>query len=282
MAHISERLRLAHRLHGGVSLLVVLVLLGLRLGHVIDTRTAVVAFLAIELPLLAVFLVLTTIRFRRAARGAAPGELLDRWGAEEPLIRPMISELRAFQALGLAILRRKRVAANAVSFGYTRGSSTFPLVLIGLSVAELVLVHFLIPWPWLQVVLLVFTVWGVLFVLGFLSARAVHPHFIAEQELHLRWGHDTVLTTPLDNVATAILQANHAHTQPSITEDHLFLTQFQSTNVRLVFNEPVAANAPVSRKLRPEDFRPTEVSLFVDDPESFVAALQPGVSGACS
>lgn len=270
----TERLRLVHRLHGGLSLLVALTLLTLRLGGLITTRTAVIAFLSIELPLLALFVVLTVIRFRRATLGAGRGEILDRWGREEPLIRPALTELRAFHSLGLAARRRKVLGPGAVPFGYSRGSSTFPLVLVGLSVGELVIVHVLVPWPWLRLALALLTVWGVLFILGFLASRRVHPHFIAQDRLHLRWGHETVLATPLDNIASAVPHANHAHTQPAVAEDRLVLTQFQSTNVRLRFTEPVPAAAPVARKQRPEGFRAAEVELFVDDPEAFLAAVR--------
>lgn len=273
MSTSTERLRLAHRLHGAASLFVVIALLALRLGGAITTRTTVTAFLAIEFPLLAIFLALTIVRFRRVALGAPHGEILNRLAQEEPLIRPALTELRAFHSLGLAALRRQQVRPGAIPFGYTRGSATIPLVLIGLSVAELVIVHFMVPWPWLRLVLLLLTVWGVLFVLGFLAIRRVHPHVVDGNELRLRWGHETVLATPLKNIASAALQVNHAHTQPAIADERLILTQFQSTNVRLRFADPVVAHAPVSRRLRPDGFRTTEVDLFVDDPAAFVAAM---------
>lgn len=152
---------------------------------------------------------------------------------------------------------------------------TFPAVMIVLSLAELAIVHMLVPWAWLRLAMLVLTVWGVLFLLGYFASRIVHPHFITDEVLHLRWGLQTVLTTPLTNVATVARHINHAHTQPGIDGDRLILTQFQSTNVLIPFTDPVAASAPVPRKHLPADFYAAEVQLYVDDPDALLRALRP-------
>lgn len=224
-----------------------------------------------------VFVVLTLLRLRGAARTPAGDgrSLLDCVLAEEPLLRPAVSELRYYHSLVLAVAGKRRVPAGATPFGYTKGTRGIPIAIGAVSLVELVLVHLLVPWPWLRIVLLILSIWGVLFVAGFFASRVVHPHIVTADSLHLRWGHATVLTTSLANVSSVARRTNHAHTQPHVDGDRLILTQFQSTNVVLRFAQPVATDAPVSKKHRPVDVRVTEVQLFVDDPEAFLHAVTP-------
>src|SRR5690606_30118647 len=126
----------------------------LRLAGVLGTGQTVALFLVVEVPLLLLFVMLSVLRFKRTAR-ATGAALLDRLEAEEPLLRPVVSELRAFQSLGLLLVGKRRVPTGARPFGYTKGTMTFPAVMIALSLTELVIVHILVPWPWLRIVLLV-------------------------------------------------------------------------------------------------------------------------------
>jgi hypothetical protein len=275
MSTRSHRLRTTHRLHMGFSAIVLLTLGILNLTGVLDRGTALLLFVLIEMPLLLVFAVLTILRFRRPrrlTRGDVPG-FLDRLVAEEPLLRPVAFEIRAFQSLVLALTGRRRVPEGAVPFGYTRGMMTLPVALAVVSLVEVLVVHLLVPWLWLRILLLLLSVWGVLFLFGFLATRVVHPHFVAGDVLHLRWGRTMVLTAPLSAVAAAVRHAHHTDSHPRAEDGLLVLSQFQSTNVRLRFTDPVPARPPVAAKDRPADFRASEVLLHVDDPERFLQLL---------
>ncbi|MDN5684531.1 hypothetical protein [Corynebacterium glyciniphilum] len=269
--------RTAHRTHAAITVVVLVAVLVLNLTGTIGGGTALRLFLAVEVPLLVVFVVLTLLRLRRVVSTPAGDDrsLLDRVIAEEPLLRPAVSELRYCHSLVLAVAGKRRVSAGAASFGYTKGVMAVPAAIVMVSLVELVVVHLLVPWQWLRIVLLIFSIWGVLFVAGFFAARIVNPHLVSHDDLTLRWGLQTVLATPLSNVVSASRHANHAATQPDVEGNRLILTQFQSTNVVLRFAQPVATDAPVSKKHRPVDVRVTEVQLFVDDPEAFLHAVTP-------
>lgn len=270
-------LRTAHRAHTALTIVVVVTLLVLNRTGALSGGMALRLFLMIEVPLLLIFLAITVLRFERP-RGSSDSTgtgFLDRIEKEEPLLRPVVTEIRAFGSLWLVVARKRQVPSGAIPFGYTKGTMTFPLVMVVLSLAELVIVHILVPWDWLRIVLLILTIWGVLFILGFFATRIVHPHFITNEALHVRWGYSTVLATPLTNIVSATPHVNHAHTQPHVEDERLILTQFQSTNVLIRFVEPVAAAAPVSKKKKPADFQATEVQLYVDDPDAFLQTLQP-------
>lgn len=276
-------LRTAHRAHAGLTIVLVLTLLALRLSDLVTGDMALRLFLAIELPMLAVFTIITTLRLREVARTPDPPDaaargFLDRLAAEEPLLRPVVVEIRSFLSLCLAIRGRRRVPAAASGYGYTQGTMTFPIIMVALSLVELVVVHLLVPWPWLRIVLLVLTVWGVVFMLGYLATRVVNPHLVSADALTLRWGHHAVLTTPMANVASAQRHTDYAHTEPHAERDRLVLTQFQPVNVRVVLTEAVAVDPPVARRRRPADFRARELLLSVDDPDAFVRAVRAAAS----
>ncbi|UFU07312.1 hypothetical protein [Ruania halotolerans] len=275
MTQRARWLRRVHRGHAGLTLAMVIALLALNLAGVLPGSTAWRLFLTIEIPLLLVLVFITAFRLNHVARTKSETNagFLDRLASEEPLLRGAVAELRAFASLFLLASGKRRVTADARPFGYTRGTMTFPAVMIAVSLVELVVVHFLVPWPWLQIVLIILTIWSVLFVLGHLASRVVHPHFVKEGALHLRWGHSTVLVTPLTNILVAKQHANHAHTQPHIDDEQLILTAFQSTNVLIKFSEPVRAAAPIPPRHLPADFHASEVQLHIDEPDSFLAAL---------
>ncbi|KUF06356.1 hypothetical protein [Leucobacter sp. G161] len=289
MTQAIGRLRTVHRILALLTVLVVAVALTLNLLGVLSGRQALLVFLGFEVPALILFVGATVVRFGLMRRRSLPhisaldtntldtnvlggARLLDAVVAEEPLLRPVVTELRALWGLWLFITKQPQVPLGAEAFGYTRGTLGIPVAMIVVSVVELAVVHLLVPWRWLQLLLLVLTIWAVLFMLGIFAARAVHPHVVTEEDLYLRWGDRLVLTSPLSNVLSAEAVADHSPTQPAVTGEKLLLTQFHSTNVRIRFAEPVAADPPVSAKATPAGFRAREVALYVVRPNDFVAA----------
>lgn len=274
MTTSSSLVKTAHRTHMFITLCLVITLAVLRQQEFLNTRTAILLFLAIEVPLLLVFAVLTYLRFRGSTEKSTGFiQHLESIGEEEPLFRPLLFELRGLWSIGLLISGKRHIPPGAQSFGYTSGSLSIPAALVAVSLVEIAVVHVLVPIPWLKIVLLVFSIWGVLVLVGFFAVRVTHPHYILDSTLYLRWNHSTVLCTPLRNILYAGAHSEHAYTYPQILDSTLILTNFQSTNVRLRFHEPVPAEAPVSRRQKVDDFHATEVLLHVDEPQSLLSAL---------
>lgn len=270
-------LRRLHRVHAALTLSVMLTLLLLGIMGAITGSEAVKLFLIVEVPLLAIFIAITIMRLRSLilAKGSTDSSLLQVLETEEPLLRGATAELRAFSSLFMLMAGKKRVAPDATSFGYARGTMAVPMVLLILSAFEIVVVHLLLPWHWLRLSLLVLTLWGMLFLLGYLASRVTHPHVINDGSLNLRWGHIQVLNTPVTNIVTAEHRMNYTYSQPHVEESRLILTSFQSTNTLIRFAEPVRAVAPVAKKHLPADFHASEVLLYLEDPKAFIDALSP-------
>lgn len=230
----------------------------------------------LELPLLSVFAILSIVRLRRVIRHTRTTDLsfTDALLIEEPLLKPAIVELRAYHDLLLALRKRRLVPEGAAAFGYAKGSYSIPIALIIASMIEMAALHFIIPWQWLRVVLILVNIWGILFVLGLIAGRTVHPHVITDGEFHVNWGRSPILRTPVANIKSATSSVNFLHHQPHMDGGRLFLCSFQSPNVLIEFNEPVSADPPVARKENPKEFRASSIHLFADDPDRLVAAVK--------
>lgn len=276
MTHRSTWLRTLHRVHAALTVCVAVTLLVLNLSGVLSGRISLLVLFTVETPLLLAFAAVTVWRFRHIDRSADSSgtSFLAQLESEEPLLRLPIFELRTFGSLILALGGKRHVPEGALAFGYTKGTFTLPTVLIVVSLIEVVIMHVLVPWAWLQIVLVLVTIWGVLFVLGIFATRVVRPHFVSEGVLHLRWGLQSVLDTPLTNISSMARYENHVHTQPHVDEDRVILTQFTSTNVLIRFAEPVVADPPVAKKKLAPGFRASEVLLYTDDPDGFVRAVE--------
>ena len=72
---------------------------------------------------------------------------------------------------------------------------SIPVAFVAASVIEAVAIHFLVPWQWLRVVLLVATVLSLIAIGGWLAGRVVHPHlvsartvvFVPQRAFESRW-----------------------------------------------------------------------------------------------
>ena len=275
MSTKRRTLKLLHRVHALLTVIVLIASITLYWTGVLTGFAATLMFVAVELPLLIVFVIISAVRFRGArSRERKNTGFLDRLVEEEPLLAGPAVEIRAAASLGRWVARRPNVPAGAAAYGYANGSAMIPIVMIVASVIELAVVHVLVPWQWLRILLLVLTIWAIVFVLGYLSMRATHPHLVDNENLTLRWGREVVVRIPLTEIVDAQFHTGYRYTHPEINGETLVLPASQGTNVRLEFAEPVSATPPISRRHRPSDYRASEVLLGVDEPESFITELR--------
>jgi hypothetical protein len=64
---------------------------------------------------------------------------------------------------------------GTVAVGYVDIVRTTISLWIGASALEMVAVHFLIGWPWLRWTLLIVSVWGLIWMFGYLGGLIVYP-----------------------------------------------------------------------------------------------------------
>ena len=156
---------------------------------------AILVIAGIEVLLLLVGIGQMILVFRRYRGGRRAG--LGPWEALEgglALVLPrlvaklVVSEPRLFVCLVRWAFGRGR--PGEAEFGYGKGSPLGMLVVMVLLTApiEVVFWELLVPWAWLRWVLLVLSVYSVLWLVGLYASRVTLPHRLEEDGVRLRQG----------------------------------------------------------------------------------------------
>ena len=192
-------------------------------------------------------------------------------------LRAVRFEVRIYVALARWITRRPAVPRghDVAAFGYGQGVVPVLWLWVFASVAEIPVVHVLLPWRTAQVVAFLVSTWGLAWMLGFLASHKVYPHLVTGDGLVVRHGPHTRVEVPWSAVAEVRserrdLPSSARAYQPLTTADGTVVRVGVSgeTNVRVVLHGPTSLTAtrgPVEA---------VEVDLLVDDPTAFVAAAR--------
>jgi hypothetical protein len=165
---------------------------------------------------------------------------------------------------------RRPPAEEGVAFGNAAKAVPLLWMFIGLSAAEVPILHLILPWPIVQAVSLVVGAYGVVWMVGLLAALKVHPHLVSAAGLRIRSGLSYDFTVPWD--AVTAIRPHFRSTPPGGSvqvEDEggrpvLLLGGIQ-TAVDLLLREP--REVPVRKAA---DRRVVEIRFNADDPEALV------------
>jgi hypothetical protein len=232
-----------------------------------------------ELLILGLVLALAIPAWRHARSGRASGA--SGWQALEagltalvprPLARLIALEPRLWFSIALWLRRRPRQPGD---FTYHQGSLVGMLALASLFSApvEILLAEALIPWAWLRLTLLIAAIYAVIWVLGFAASLATIPHHLGDKGLSLHYGLLAEAHIPYVAIASVTYERRAPRSgREGFSLDHqtgmAYLSIGGQTSVTLALREPGAfqllfrSAPPVQR-----------ISLAVDDPRDFVAAL---------
>nr|BAN83927.1 hypothetical protein [Streptomyces olivoviridis]BBI93412.1 hypothetical protein [Streptomyces olivoviridis] len=244
---------------------------------VFDIGRAVLVALGMEVLLAVVTVVLlvaagTTYR-RRRELGDGRGQALAA-AAQEILPPPLWSlarhELAILNALLLVLRRRIDAPDGAATFGYGKSQAPLFYGLAGISLLEIVLFEWLIPWPWLKLTIAVLSVYGAVWVFAFYQLMRRKPHYLTDRMLAVRCGAIVRLDVPLDAIDSVRSQMeNWGNRFYEATDDQVIAIKPAGyTNVRLRLNRTVEAGTgrgPLSG---------TCVCLAADDPDLLVSTLR--------
>ena len=189
--------------------------------------------------------------------------------------RAVVFELRLYWSLLRWVARRPDLPSGAEVVTYHRTVTPVLWLWIFASAVEVPLVHVLIPWDTVRIIALAVSVWGLLWMVGFLASLTVHPHLLGESELRIRHGATLSLAVPLESVAAVTtkqqdLPSSVRTLQPRETEDGVDLRIGVSGQV----NVHAVLAAPLTVPTAKGDLRVTELSFWADDPRALVAAVR--------
>ncbi|MGF0252920.1 hypothetical protein ACQR3V_03045 [Rhodococcus erythropolis] len=170
--------------------------------------------------------------------------------------------------------RRDGGSSDTATFGYARGTMSIPVAFVAASVIEAVVIHFLVPWQWLRVVLLVATVLSLIAIGGWLAGRVVHPHLVSARTVVFRSGTGIRVEVDRSRISRASMVRRFGETANAIVDDRLVLPGPDGTVVDVDFDQPLSVTLPK----RLSKASPTTIGglrLHVDQPGEFCAALGP-------
>ena len=187
----------------------------------------------------------------------------------------LIFEFNIYKSLLRWLLRWPSIPAGFEPVGYAQLATPVLALWIFGSALELPLVHVLVPWPAVQIPLLIIGAWGLLWMLGVLAGLRSYPHLFGFDTVHVRNGalHDIVI--PWEAIAQVTtgdrsLSSSMWVLQPQETEHgtHLNVAVSGQVNVHLAFREQLTV------RTRKGDMVVSGVSLWVDEPRLVAARIR--------
>ena len=189
--------------------------------------------------------------------------------------RLVANEAAIWRSLFLwSIRRRPGQGATARAFPYVKQVQPLLFAFLFVSVLELPIVHFLVPWEPAKLVLLVLGAWGLLWMLGYIAAMRVFPHLIDDDGLHIRHGASLDLLLRWDQIAAVRADRDRVPTNKPLQFDGDSDTRaakvaiLKQTRIAVELADPTRLDHPDGTE------HVIAVKLYVDDARGFVAAAR--------
>ena len=174
--------------------------------------------------------------------GARPTSVLGKTAAWEAGVwRSLVSWIRR---------RPIGVGPDDAAFGYAAAAAPALWVFVALSAVEIPLLHFLIPWPTVQVIFLLLGAWGLLWMVGLVASLYVHPHVITGSGLRIRSSIGIDLDLSWDDIEFVALHRRTLPSSKTVVVEHdargaiAYITVSDMTNLEIEFREPMVLDLP--------------------------------------
>lgn len=187
-------------------------------------------------------------------------------------------EVTLYLALFRWVTRRPDVPAGTTPIGYSRLVAPMLWLWIFGSATEVVVLDVLLSrwWTPLRVPLLVVGIWGLVWMLGMMSAYRTRPHLLGDDSLQVRDGIHARVDVRLDRIAS-VRQVDHdlpgllksVHVEGEGDSAILLIGVGSRTNLELVLTGPTTLATPHGPATA------TRVGLWVDEPREVAEALTP-------
>ena len=149
------------------------------------------------------------------------------------------------------------------------------MVIIDLSVAEIpvldLIVRNVVPWPPARWIALVLSLWGLLWMFGFLAGIKQNPHVVGPAGIRVRLGTTVDFVVPWEAVASAGRRHRSLPSSRSVQveDDTLHVVVAGQTSVDLRLRDPIAVPLPTGPS------EPVhEIRIYADDPDGLVAEVR--------
>ena len=189
-------------------------------------------------------------------------------GAARWLVR---LEIGTWRSLFLLVTRRVSGRGPGVlTFSYSRQVAPVIGAFIFVSLIELPVVHLLIPWDSVRIAALVVSVWGLLWMIGYLASVKVFPHLLDADGLRIRFGTTVDIAVPWKAVASVTARRGSVPDGSTVHVDgtEVAVPVMKQTRVAVSLDRPTTLRLPSG----PAEV--TELRFYADDPRGLVAAAR--------
>ncbi|WP_250035233.1 hypothetical protein [Paractinoplanes maris] len=189
--------------------------------------------------------------------------------------RAVAAEAATWRNLVLWVTRRPVDLHGGRAFGYLGVVRPILGVFLGVSIVEIpildLVIKHVIPWGPARLIMLALSVWGLLWMLGFLGGLIRHPHLVVAEGLRIRMGPGIDFTVPWSDIASVGKRYRSMPSSKSVQyEDgalHIAVGSQTSIDVRL--RRPIVFEVP-----RGTGDAVDEVRLYADDSDGLVRAAR--------
>lgn len=199
-----------------------------------------------------------------------------RAGRAFSLLRWLVTlEIGIWRSLFLWVTRRVPGQGPGVqAFPYARDVVPIMGAFIFVSLLELPVVHLLLPWDTVRLVALVLSVWGLLWMVGFLASMKVFPHLLDDDGLRVRHGTTVDVRIPWEAIASVTSRRGSVPARKTVSVERsddgivLNVAVLKQTKVDVVLHQPTRVDLPDGTE------EMTAVRFYVDNPRALVAAAR--------
>jgi hypothetical protein len=189
--------------------------------------------------------------------------------------RAIMMEIHGYQSIYRFLFRRPKVPSGAVGFSYYQPVLAIMIVFISVSAVELVVVDLIVRrWAHIRVPVLIVSLWGLIYMLGFLFGMLTRPHAVGPAGIRARYGAEIDIPLVWDKIASVTRRKlTIQDKQPKITIDEdgeatLHLRMQNETNIEVHLKEPTEIRLPHGREII------SKITLYADDSQALVNEAQ--------
>ena len=189
--------------------------------------------------------------------------------------RAIMMEIHGYQSIYRFLFRRPKVPAGDVGFSYYQPVLAILIVFVAVSAVELVVVDLIVRrWAHIRIPMLILSVWGLIYMLGFLFGMLTRPHAIGPAGIRARYGSEVDIPLLWDDIESVTRRKHAVQTkQPKVTVDEdgeatLHLRMQNETNIEVLLTGPIELRLPHG----PETI--SKVTLYADDSPAFLEEVR--------
>ena len=161
------------------------------------------------------------------------------------------NELGIWRSLFFIVVRRVPGRGPGVqAFPYAKEATPLMAAFIFVSVIELPVVGLLLPWAAVRLVVLLFSLWTVLWMAGLLATTRVHPHLLDDYGLRVRQGAATDIRIPWEAIASVAARRGRVQTRARLHIEQsddgpiLNVPAMKQTRVEIALHQPTSLKLP--------------------------------------